>query len=66
MLEAAELSRKEMLVVLASWKNDLLELQHASDENMSRDREAPDGRTAEKLREVLRAIDDLKRELDGQ
>ena len=61
-LQCSELSRQEMVTLLASWKNDLLELQHASEENMTRDTHAPGSSSAEKLSEVVEAIKILEEE----
>ena len=57
-LECSELTQSEMLVLLSSWKNDLLELQHANEENMPR--QTPEKSSEVKLSQVLEAIQVLK------
>lgn len=58
-LEDRELSTEEKIRVLESWKNDLLELQRASDENMpSTEPEA--GSTADRLTQVVEALEELR------
>jgi hypothetical protein len=56
-----DLSHEEKLDVLESWRLDLLELQRASEENMS-SADSGAGSVAEKLRQVSEALDAIRRE----
>ncbi len=59
-LKSIDLTDEDKLTILSSWKNDLVELQHASEENMcGRDDES--NRAADILRRVLAAIRILER-----
>ena len=60
-LEHPELTNEDMLVLLSSWQNDLMELQFANDENMSRKAKREGVPSADTLREVIRAIRLLER-----
>jgi len=59
-LKSIDLTDDEKLKLLSSWKNDLLELQHASEENM-RGRDGESSRSADVLGQVLAAIRMLER-----
>jgi len=60
-LKSIDMTDDEKLKLLSSWKNDLLELQHASEENM-RGRDDESGRSADVLGQVLAAIRMLERQ----
>lgn len=57
-LEDAALSRSDKIRILESWKDDLLQLQRASEENMP-SADAGAGDTAERLQEVVEVLDEL-------
>lgn len=62
-LDDADLTRADKIDVLLNWKNDLVQLQRASEENMpSTDVRA--GATADLLKQVVEALETLQAEQD--
>jgi hypothetical protein len=59
-LESIDFTDAEKLKLLSSWKNDLIELQHASEENMNARDDESNG-SADILGQVLAAINMLER-----
>jgi hypothetical protein len=62
-VDCVDLSRHDKIVVLESWRADLIELQKATDENMSSDAHVP-GETAARLAQVAAAIMRLRKEAE--
>lgn len=58
-IERDDLSVDEKIAVLQSWQADLVELQKATEENMS-DSGGDSGKTAAKLSQVTAAIEQLE------
>ena len=64
LMEDQELSEKQKIELLVSWRWDLLELERATEENMGGTNDT--GQVAEQLRKVNRALEKLGAEADGE
>jgi hypothetical protein len=62
-LKSIDLNDVEKLKLLSSWKNDLMELQHASEENMDTETDGSSA-SADVLGQVLAAMQVLEKRLN--